>query len=104
MTTQSINQLIRKLSIDDKTSWLLELLSAPMLDDKHRRTILQLASRRNGFVHYKYTLSHDNRRARIDDIEKIKSDFKEIKKAVTYMLKYEQLVCFNNKFKKSARV
>jgi hypothetical protein len=47
-------ELIRALALPAKFGWLLELAELPLFSYKHRVQILQIAERRNAFIHFKW--------------------------------------------------
>jgi len=49
-----ISQMLRDTPLHGKLSWLLSILDARPIASAHRATILDLANRRNAFVHYKW--------------------------------------------------
>lgn len=49
-----ISQMLRDTPLQGKLSWLLALLGARPIANTYRATMLDLANRRNAFVHYKW--------------------------------------------------
>ena len=48
------SSLIRKVSLEDKYTWLLEILGLPAFRAEHLLVIKKVAEKRNSFLHYKY--------------------------------------------------
>ena len=48
------NELIRSVNISGKCGWLLEVLNLPFFNSNHSKNIIELAERRNAFIHYKW--------------------------------------------------
>jgi hypothetical protein len=47
-------ELIRKLGLEDKFTWLIRLLKLPDFNSLRYKVISKIAEKRNAFVHYKY--------------------------------------------------
>jgi hypothetical protein len=95
--------VMRKVDLDGKLSWLLELLDLPALNDTHRKTIAQVAAERNAFVHYKWKErpwgeADKRERARLDNL------LSAAKKAVRYIRGYESRLALRGNKAKIARL
>lgn len=88
-----------KASMYDKMEWVCEVLKLPNFNKSHADVILNLADKRNSFMHYKLKPIEDN-------FEKEEADkliemhfFQKIKKTVKYMKAYESKIQFQGKKK-----
>ena len=91
---KQINEIIRKINLNGKLTWLPLLLGIPKISTKHINVIQKLAEDRNAFIHYKYNsisdVSIENKK------EKQEKDIREIEKTITYFKKYTSRILFNN--------
>lgn len=87
------SEIIRSLTLKNKFSWFLKISGFPEFKHSHLITILNLASKRNSFIHYKYK-SLGNLNNLTDEIEKelISKEFGEIEKAVRYAKTYNKKI------------
>lgn len=88
--------LVKKLSMEDKFTWVIEMLRLPKFDSKHWSVIKKISENRNAFVHYKYTprlMDED------DELTKVEWDkvVKELKDTIRYCKAYEARVVYKGK-------
>ncbi|MFC1751191.1 hypothetical protein ACFL2V_20600 [Pseudomonadota bacterium] len=85
-------QLIRSININGKCSWLLEVLGLPSFNKKHSKSISDLSSERNSFIHYKWSHSIDlsGEEEKLELLDSAKS-------TSTYMKKYSSRVLYKGK-------
>lgn len=86
-------EIIKQTNIHSKLTWLLKLLNLPTFNNAYIKIIKKLSDDRNAFIHYKWKSYND------DDIEKSNiinkdDEFKQIKRAVKYMKRYESHILF----------
>jgi hypothetical protein len=90
-------QLIRRLSLEDKCTWILRLLELKPINKNHINVIKQISDKRNSFVHYKWKPEPDE----VGDLDKEKRIEKDtitsIKKTIRYLKRYESIVQFQGK-------
>ncbi len=97
-----IKELIRKVSIEDKYSWVLELLNAPKFNTKHLKIIKKLSENRNSFLHYKFEPEAANEPAGKEQKE-WNTMSRDVKKAVIYSKKYRSKFVWNGINRKKTR-
>lgn len=90
-------ELIRKVSLEDKFSWVLELLKLPKFKTQHWQTIKTVSDKRNSFIHYKYQAAQNQPDFEEREWEKLKPG---LKSAITYSKKYQTKVIYQGKAKK----
>ncbi len=94
MSVSSIKNILRNSRIEDKLTWLLELMGIPKINLKHLGNMRSLFEKRNSFVHYKWNTTQ---------LEKMQSrkawrdEQKAIETTVLYMKKYATKAIFKNK-------
>ncbi len=85
-------EVLRNVNLAGKLSWMLQLLELPNFNDSHRKTILNLAEKRNAYVHYKYLPDpRDDRHPSINSKE-LEEELRAVRRAITYAKRYESLV------------
>lgn len=92
-----IKELIRRVGgIEDKYTWVLEILDLPKFNERHFKTIKYLSEKRNSFIHYKF-----EPKASSEDSNKEKEEWKKIKfdvsKAIIYSKSYRSRIVWNGK-------
>jgi len=99
ISDKGFKELIRRVNLEDKFTWLLEILKLPTFNENHWATIKKISDKRNSYVHYKYPSEVAGKSLDADEIEwkKVK---KNITKAVTYSKKYRNKVVINGVDKK----
>lgn len=99
-THKTIKELIRRINIEDKYTWLLEILGLPKFNDNHIKTIKALSERRNSFIHYKFEPE-----AAAETTDKKESEWKKIdedvRRAVTYSKRFRSKIVWNGNKHKS---
>lgn len=93
------SNLIRRVSLEDKYTWILNLLKLPSFNRTHWRTIKSISDKRNNFIHYKYKSEAASTPSTAEKTEWEK-DSKNVLKAVTYTRRYRSRVVFDGKKKK----
>lgn len=91
--------LIKKVTLEDKYTWLLEVLKLPTFKQEHWKTIKKLSDKRNSFIHYKYKPEAADRDDSKDKTEWTE-DYKDIIKTITYTRRYRSKIVFNGKKQK----
>ena len=99
---ETAKKIIRS-PIHNKFTWLLELLKFPPIKEEYFKIINDLFENRNAFVHYKWPIESIFEKD-IEDIEysndKTIEEFNKIRKAVSYIKKYESRIRYNGNKKK----
>ncbi|MBK9386029.1 MAG: hypothetical protein IPN34_14555 [Planctomycetes bacterium] len=92
LSEESTIAIIRKTQLDDKLSWLLEVLELPPISTAHRNRIRQCAEVRNAFVHYKWKPNSflDEQREG-EDRAKVNSLLEEAEETVAYLESYRDI-------------
>ncbi len=97
ISNSTYKELVRRASLEDKFSWVLELLKLPHFNTNHWKTIKVISEKRNNFIHYKY-------QATPDDLEYEEKEWKAIEKklqlAITYSKSYQTRLLYGGKAKK----
>lgn len=95
---EEIVQIIRESNARSKFSWILKLLEAPKLMEKHRLLVLRLFDLRNSYVHYKWKGNVD------DEDDKQEKDLintlGEIENTIKYFNQYESKYFYHSSKKK----
>ncbi|MCK4265267.1 hypothetical protein KAW80_02825 [Candidatus Babeliales bacterium] len=93
-------KLLKKNSLEEKLTWVLELLHLPQFNEKYLNIVKNLVADRNAFVHYKYKPDLDIHLT-VDQLnkkeEKTQKELNGILKAVNYMKKYESRITYYEK-------
>lgn len=95
------SNLIRKLNLEDKYTWLLSILKLPRFKEIHIKNIKKISELRNNYIHYKYKSEAINTPSEIKKTE-WDNDFNNINKAISYTKRYRSKIVFNgnkSKFK-----
>lgn len=99
-----ISAVIRTANIEAKFGWLMDLLELPKFSDKHRKTILAVASERNSFVHYKWDPRPVDVQMSEAESERISALLNLARGSATYVRGYESRYLFRNRKHKVAKV
>jgi len=91
ISNKSKNELIRSVNIAGKCGWLLEVLDLPNLNLRHKKTIIDLSSKRNAYVHYKWNPEQEDTGI---EQKKKKELIESAIKAVKYMKYYTSKIRF----------
>ena len=86
ISDKTIKNTLRFVSVEGKTTWLVELLGLPSLSKSHLTTLKKLFEKRNAFIHYKWDLTY------LDATRSTKAwrnEQKSIEQCVTYAKKFE---------------
>ena len=98
LSSDSIKSIIRKTNLDDKCSWILELLGIKAVTSRHQLVIKSISEIRNKYVHYKWSPLND------DLGKNEKKEFEILEKAeatVKYLKLFEENAIFKNSRKKA---
>jgi len=90
-------ELVRRASLEDKFTWVLEILKLPEFSKSHRKVIKIVSERRNSFIHYKYQPQSNDPYNDEKEWEGIK---KELKAAIKYSKNYQTRTIYEGKAKK----
>jgi hypothetical protein len=90
--------LIRKCNIEDKCSWIMELIKGPKLNDRYRMSILKMNNYRNYFIHYKWQPTKDDFNLQIIDI------ICAYPKTISYLKRIESYYLYNGNKNKVTRL
>ncbi len=93
------SSLIRRVTLEDKYTWVLKLLKLPVFNEKHWKTIKIVSEKRNNFIHYKYNSESANTSFNPKE-EEWEKDYINILSAVTYTKRYRTKIVFNGKKEK----
>ena len=97
ISNSTYKELIRRVSLEDKFSWVLELLKLPSFNTTHWKTIKTISEKRNNFIHYKYQPKPDE----FDHEEREwKTLEKKLRLAITYCKSYQTRLMYGGKAKK----
>lgn len=91
--------LIRRLNLEDKYTWLLEILKLPAFSTVHWKLIKTISDKRNNYIHYKYKPEVATIPSELK-IEEWRKDYSHILKAISYTKNYRSKVVFDGKKKK----
>jgi hypothetical protein len=89
-------ELIRKVSLEDKFTWVLEVLKMPDFNNLHWKTIKATSEKRNSFIHYKYQPKPND----LDDEKEWRKVEKNIKAAVKYSKIYQTRISYEGRANK----
>ena len=81
-------ELVRTLPLPAKFGWLLELAGLPKFNPTHRLRILQVAERRNAFIHYKFPTEPISAKESKPSPSERNAEFEQILSAVKYIKAY----------------
>jgi hypothetical protein len=80
---------LRSVTFENKLGWFLDLIDLPALNPKYAKAMLQIASERNAFVHYKWQpfpeTAAEKDRARL----RLQALVASARKSVSYLKRYE---------------
>lgn len=93
------SSLIRRVSLEDKYTWLLVVLKLPPFNHKYWKIIKNITDKRNNFIHYKYK-SKATGDVSISEKVEWEKDHRSIFKAIKYTKFYRSKVVFDGKKKK----
>lgn len=89
-------QLVRKVGIEDKFTWILKVLELPTFNENHLKTIRSFSEKRNSFVHYKYQSEPADQP--IDrDLVQWRKEEQLLKKALSYSRSYRTRILYGGK-------
>jgi hypothetical protein len=84
---QLTKRVIGGVQFHGKVSWLLPLLGARPISEKHQKVLLTLAKLRNGFVHYKWQYeeldTENEQETKLEDVLAV------LEKTIRYLKRYE---------------
>lgn len=88
-------EILRSVGIQQKFTWLIQLLDLPKFNENHRKVILAGAEKRNAFVHYKFPAAPDD--VRDEALEELneKKLAESLSKTAAYMKRYESRVLYS---------
>ncbi len=98
---ETSSSLIKRIGLEDKYTWLLDLLKLPKFKVIHFKCIKNISEKRNSYIHYKYKPEAANASSEIKKTDWEK-DYRNILKAISYTKRYRTKVVFGghkNKFK-----
>lgn len=95
----SASNLMRKISLEDKYTWILQILKLPKFNRERWKTIKFVSEKRNTFLHYKYKPEPPATPPKTKQNEWV-TILPSLQKAVTYTKKYRSRVVFNRGKKK----
>lgn len=97
---QTASNLVKKVSLEDKYDWVLDLLKLPSFKKIYWKTIKNVSDKRNSFMHYKYKPEPADAALDKKELIKWREDYENILKTITYTKFYRSKVVFDGKKKK----
>ena len=93
-------EIIRSVNINNKLTWLIQILYLPKFNENHKEFILKGINERNTFVHYKFPVIPDDKREEERENVKKRKLAENLRKTATYMKRYESRVLFSGRKEK----
>ncbi len=93
------NSMVRRFSLEDKYTWVLDLLELPVFSKSIWNIVKDIVEKRNEFIHFKYRPEIIDE-GETEDKDWIK-DYESIKKAIKYTKSYRTRIVYSgSKIKK----
>jgi len=101
LSDSCIKNILRKASLEDKCTWILEVLGMKQINRDHLEKINSIAEVRNRFVHYKWPSLDDEQLNKEEAM--LKATLVNVQKTVNCIRKFEEKHLFKGTRKKTLR-